>query len=391
MAVTNKAFPLGASLTRAELDADLHTIGARLRSDEPVSWVPALNGWYVTRRDLVGEILEDAERFTVDDPRFAVKQVMGPNMLGLDGPAHTRHRTPFEPEFKMSSVRQRLVATVDQAAAELVSGLSDRGHAEVRADLAAPLAVRVVGDVLGLDVEPDRLLGWYDDIVETMTAVSNGVVHHDARPPVMDRIGEEVKSVSKGRSTLLTAVASELGMDDVIANAAVVLFGGIETSETMTAGTFAHLLALDGARDIVETPGLLMKAIDESLRIEPPVAQIDRFATRDTTLADVNIGQGDFVVCSVAAANRDPEFYPEPDLFDPHRANARNHLAFAKGPHVCIGMHLARVETRAAIEAAFALLPGLRLDNEVSWSGSVFRKPEAVRVRWEPSSQERNP
>lgn len=384
----NQAFPFGAGLTRAELDVHLHTVGSRLRANEPVSWVPALNGWYVTRRDLVVEILTDAERFTVDDPRFAVKQVMGPNMLGLDGPAHTRHRTPFEPEFKMSSVRQRLVAKVEQAAVELVSNLSDRGQAEVRTDLAAPLAVRVVGDVLGLDVEPDRLLGWYDDIVETMTAVSNGLVHRDARPPVMDQIGEEVKSVSTGSSTLLTAVASELRMDDVIANAAVVLFGGIETSETMTASALAHLLELDDAREIVETPGLLTKAIDESLRIEPPVAQIDRFATRDTTLADVDIERGDFVVCSVAAANRDPAFYPEPDRFDPHRPNARNHLAFAKGPHLCIGMHLARVETRAAIEAAFALLPGLRLDNEVNWSGSVFRKPEAVRICWEPHASE---
>jgi len=137
-------FPLGADLTRMDLDSNLHDIAARLRRHEPVSWVPALNGWLVTRRGLMVEILTDANLFTVDDPRFAVRQVMGPNMLGLDGDEHTHHRTPFEPEFKMSSVRRHQVEGVERSAAELVFSLAGREEADIRRDLAAPLAVEVV-------------------------------------------------------------------------------------------------------------------------------------------------------------------------------------------------------------------------------------------------------
>ncbi len=376
-------FPIGATLTRADLDADLHEIVARLREHEPVSWLPALNGWMVTRRDLVVGILEDAIRFTVEDPRFAVMQVMGPNMLGVDGGEHARHRAPFEPEFRMSSVRSRLVKMVERTAAELVERISGRGEAELRADLAAPLAVRVVRDALGLDVDPDSLLGWYDDIVEALTAASDGTVEAESRPDAMDHIGSAVRSATEGRSALLSAAAVELEVDAVIANAAVVLFGGIETSETMTASAFGHLLAHPEAKSIVEQPDILVRAIDESLRMEPPVVQIDRFATADVDVGGVRIGAGDFVMASVAGANRDPESYLDADRFDPRRFNARTHLAFAKGPHTCIGMHLARAETRTVITAAFARLPGLRLARPVTWSGSVFRKPHEVRVRWE--------
>ncbi len=381
--MTPNTFPIGEALTRADLDADLHTICAELRADEPVSWIPALNGWMITERALVLEVLQDAELFTVDDPRFAVKQVMGPNMLGTDGAEQVRHRTPFEEDFKMSAVRRDLVAAAAEAAGELVAAVSGRDHAEVRRDLGAPLAVRVVGEALGLDVDPTELLGWYDDIVIAMTAVSDGAIGLDARPQVLDHIHDAVRAVSSGHSGLLTEVAKALPFDDVVANVAVILFGGIETSETMTATAFAHLLDSPDPVAIVQSPDLLARAIDESLRLEPAVVQIDRFATRPTRVGDVSIGAGDFVMCSAAGANRDPVFYPDPNRFDPHRPNARNHLAFAKGPHTCLGMHLARAETRVAITAAFAWFKNIRLAEPVEWSGSVFRKPHEVNITWD--------
>ncbi len=381
--MTNNTFPLGAELTRADLDADLHAICAQLRESEPVSWVPAFNAWLVTPRDLVMQVLEDSNLFTVDDPRFAVKQVMGPNMLSTDGLEQARHRAPFDQDFKMSSVRRELLQSVTDAASNLVAGLEGRGHAEVREDLGAPLAVRVVGHALGLEIDPAELLGWYDEIVAAMTMVSDGAVGTDARPAVMDNIATAVGEVSSGRSALLTEVSKNLAMPDVVANVAVILFGGIETSETMTASVFAHLLDSSDPASIVGSPAVLARAIDESLRLEPAVVQIDRFAARATRLGNVDIKAGDFVMCSVAGANRDPAFYDDPEQFDPNRANARTHLAFAKGPHTCLGMHLARAETRIAVETVFASLPGLRLHAPVEWSGSVFRKPHAVNVVWD--------
>ncbi|HSJ27908.1 MAG TPA: cytochrome P450, partial [Acidimicrobiia bacterium] len=96
----------------------------------------------------------------------------------------------------------------------------------------------------------------------------------------------------------------------------------------------------------------------------------------------VTIGAGDFVMVSVAAANRDPDAYPDPDRFDVTRENARTHLTFAQGPHHCVGLHLARAETRATLAAAFARLPGLRLAGTVELEGTVFRKPKAVPAAW---------
>ena len=111
---------------------------------------------------------------------------------------------------------------------------------------------------------------------------------------------------------------------------------------------------------------------------------IDRYATRDVTLGDAAIAAGDLVRISITAANRDPRTFPEPDRFDPGRENARRHLAFAAGPHVCVGMHLARLEAHVALATLLDRLPGLRLDpgRPAAIRGLVFRKPPSLHVRW---------
>jgi len=124
--------------------------------------------------------------------------------------------------------------------------------------------------------------------------------------------------------------------------------------------------------------------VEESLRLEPAAAVIDRYATRDVELAGARIHEGDFVEISLAGANRDPAYFPDPDRFDLHRENARHNIAFAHGPHVCIGMHLARLEAETAVERLFARLPGLRLDpaRPSAPRGLVFRKPPTLDVLW---------
>jgi cytochrome P450 len=108
---------------------------------------------------------------------------------------------------------------------------------------------------------------------------------------------------------------------------------------------------------------------------------VDRYATRDVDLGGAAILRGDQVTVSIAGANRDPDVFAEPDRFDIHRTNARQHLAFARGPHVCIGMDLARLEATTAL-AALLELPGLRIAEDAAPRGLVFRKPPAVHVRW---------
>ena len=117
------AFPLGAAITLADLDHDPHPWLARLRETEPVSWLPALHGWLVSRHDLAVAVMRDSAVFTVDDPRFSTARVVGPSMLSLDGAAHGRHRAPFTKGFGRAEIHARLAAFVVAEAGRLVAAM----------------------------------------------------------------------------------------------------------------------------------------------------------------------------------------------------------------------------------------------------------------------------
>ena len=378
----NRTFELGAGVTRQTLEADLHGVLRRLREHEPVSWIPALHGWMVTRRDLAIEVLRDPDRFTVDDPRFSTGQVLGPSMLSLDGTEHLRHRDPFADSLRMGRVREHFTEIVDSEARRLVEAIAPAGTADLRRELAGPLAVAVVAAALDMtDVDPVMMRAWYDDIVAAVSAASDGVIGISA-PAAVELLERRVRqTIDQGG--LLADARRTLSEAEVVSNTAVMLFGGVETSEGATANAFTHLLSHPDQLDLVLAhPDLLTRAVDESLRLEPSVCQLDRFATTDTVLGGVEVAAGDFVMVSVSAANRDAETYPDPDRFDVKRENARTHLAFAQGPHHCVGLHLARAETRAALAAALTRLSGLRLTAQPELEGTVFRKPKTVPVAW---------
>jgi cytochrome P450 len=203
-------------------------------------------------------------------------------------------------------------------------------------------------------------------------------------------LSARLKAVVDGADSdsLLASAArgsAELTDEQVISNAAVLLFGGTETTEGMIANTVLHLLERpERVQRVRAEPGLLDPAIEESLRLEPAAAVIDRYATTDTRLGGAEIAKGELVRLSIAAANRDPGVFEDPDRFDLDRTGARRHLAFAQGPHVCVGVHLARLETRAGIARLLERLPDLRLDPDrtATIRGLVFRKPPNLHVVW---------
>ena len=380
-------------MTLAQLEADPHPVLASLREHEPVSWLPALGGWLVTRRDHAMGVMRDPETFTVEDPRFSTGQVVGPSMLTLEGAEHKRHRDPFARPFRLDAVRERFTAPVTAETDRLIDAVAPAGAAELRRELAGPLATAAVMHALGLeDASTAQVLGWYDAIVASVTEITAG------RPPTeAGRRGFEdlraaiVPALARGpESSLVAAAAGEAGgleRGEVVSNAAVLLFGGIETTEGMIANAIAHLLSHpDQLAAVRAEPELLDNAIEESLRLEPAAAVIDRYATRDTELAGAPIAERELVVVSIAGANRDPSVFPDPDRFDVRRSNAKLHAAFAHGPHVCVGMHLARLEARTAVARVLERLPGLRLEpgRPPAPRGLVFRKPDALRVRWTP-------
>jgi cytochrome P450 len=377
--------------TLADFDEPYELL-ARLRQHEPVAWVDVLEGWLVTRRDIAMDVMNDPATFTVDDPRFTTGQVVGPSMLTLDGHEHRRHRTPFAGPFRLAAVRERFTALVAEETERLIDAFAPAGHAELRRSFAGPLAAATVMHALGLQgTDPAAVLGWYDGIVEAVDDLTKGrplgprgrasfAALREALEPALDR--------ERGDSLVADVASDAAGLerDEVVSNAAVLMFGGIETTEGMIANAVLHLLAHPEERARVEAdPGRLGDAIEESLRLEPAAAMVDRYATRDVRLARADIRRGDLVRISVTAANRDPAAFPAPDRFDVGRPNAGRHLAFARGPHVCIGMHLARLEAHTAVGRLLERLPGLRLDPDdpAAPRGLVFRKPPALRVVWD--------
>jgi cytochrome P450 len=381
-----------ARVSLEELDTDPHPVLARLRERAPACWVPELDGWLVTGYDTAVAVLRDAASFTVDDPRFTTARVTGPSMLSLDGPEHARHRGPFTRAFGRTAILERLAEFTAAEAARLADAIAPDGAAELRTSFAGPLAAAVMAEALGLraaGVSPGAVLGWYRDIVATVSGLPAGKPGVPADPvPVASfaALAAAVRAAARaadasGHASLLAeaAAAGALTGDELVSDAAVVLFGGIDTTEGMICNAILALGSQGAIGDLV--PAL----VEESLRLEPAAARVDRYATRDVTLGGARIRRGDAVIVSLTGANRDPATFPEPDRLDPRRPGADRHLAFARGPHFCLGARLARLETVTAVTTLLGRLPGLRPapGQPAEVRGLVFRKPLELHVTWD--------
>jgi cytochrome P450 len=338
---------------------------------------------------LAVEVMRDDETFTVDDARFSTNQVVGSSMLSTDGAEHSRHRQPFVSAFTARTTREYFVDFVAEESARLVAAVAPRHEAELRTAVAGPLAAGCMQRALGLeDIPVDRLLSWYATIVQAVVDVTAGSplpgVARAAYEALTGAVRTSIAASDGGFLGQVASVAGALTTSELFSDTAVLLFGGIETTEGMIANLVHHVLRDPSALAAVRADSaLLATAVEESLRLEPAAAVVDRYATRDVEISGAHIRSNDLVVVSLAGANRDPEVFADPDRFDLARPDLRRQLAFAQGPHVCLGMHLARLETAAAMGAILDL-PGLELDLErsVAPRGLVFRKPPAVWARW---------
>ena len=374
-------------LTLEHLSGDPHAALAELRAREPVAWIDDMGGWLVTAREPALSVMRGPGTFTVDDPRFTTAQVVGPSMLSRDGNEHDRHRGPFKRGFRLDRIRAGFAEPVRREALALLEPIATTGRADLRSAFTGPLAARIVAELLGLaDVPAESVLGWYRSIVAAVSQLTaGGEVPAPAREAVAELNRQLTRSLrAPGGDGLLAAALAARGLteDETLSNAAVIMFGGIDTTDGMLANAIWHLLRTPPQLELVlDGRASYAQALEESLRLEPAAAFIDRYARGDTTLAGAAIAAGDLVRVSIAAANRDPATFPDPDRFDVRRENARLHVAFAHGPHVCLGMHLARLEGVAGLELLFGRLAGLRLDaGATPPEGLVFRRPAQLPV-----------
>jgi cytochrome P450 len=394
-AARRERFPAGAGIAFADLEeAGREAVLDRLREAEPVSWVAALGGWLVTGHAEVRQMLSPRAGTTVEAEENLVRASLGRMMLTTDGDEHTRLRSPFERPFRMRDVGALFGEAIAAETEALLDGLVPDGQCEIGEAFAAPFAVRMTGRVLGLSLDDvARIDGFYSAFAGAM------VYDGDPEPQrLADGARAELDAVlhadlARCRREPDASITSEVsndrdaGVDDdeTVAQLRVIMFGGIETIQAAIMNTLLLLLRDPAQLEAVHADrALLSSAVEESLRLIPPVAFIERWTSGPTTIGTVDLGPGEFLGASVLAANRDPRAFPDPLRYDVHRENARRHLAFSFGEHFCLGAHLARLEVTEALGRLLDRLPGLRLVDCEEPAGFAFRRPARLELAWRP-------
>lgn len=392
-----RRFPAGAATEFADLEEHRRAEALdRLREVEPVSWVPALGGWLVTSYPLARNVLSRTHDFTVWAEPNLVRASLGVMMLTTDSPEHERQRLPFDEPFRRRAVRERFEARVAARAERLLDALAPRGSCELASAFAAPFAIGVAGDILGLSLDDvPKIQGFYEAFAGAMVYDGDPEPQRraDAARTALNEIlhGELARVRSGPDGSITAAVANDhaagLTDDEIVAQLRVILFGAIETVESMVVNALLLLLENPDALAAVQAePGLVPNAVEEGMRIIPPVAFIERWTSAPTLLGDVELARGEFVGISTLAANRDPEIFADPLRFDVRRENARQHLAFSFGVHHCLGFNMARLQGALAVQAILGRLSGLELARRPEPHGFAFRRPPELHLRWRASA-----
>jgi cytochrome P450 len=336
--------------------------------------------------------------------------VMGRTLLELEGAEHRASRALVSPSFRSALLERWRADLVEVVVHELIDRFAPRGRAELAREFTFAFPVQVIARIMGLPREDyvrfqrlsiELLNVVYDWECGLAASVSlkgyfDGILAERRRNPRDDLISTLAESEIDG---------ARLTDDEIFAFLLLILPAGVETTYRASGNLLVALLTepapatmqseamrrsgataplLDALRS---DRGMLRGAIEEALRWEPPITTVVRTAVRDCELGGVAIPAGTTVSVSVAAANRDPARYPDPDRFDPSRRNIA-HLTFGGGPHLCLGMHLARMEAAVALDALLDRLPDLRLDPTApapQVAGVAFRSPAALPVEFTPA------
>ena len=340
--------------------------------------------------DAAETVLRDPVTYSSDIYGEIMGPVLGRSILQMDGEEHRLHRLLVMPAFRRSMLARWESTIVGDVVRELVDGMEPRGSADLVREFTFEFPVRVIARILGLpESERMRFARWSLELLSVSRNPERGFAASAALRDYFAAVVEDRRR--SPREDLITDLAQaeiegeRLTDDEVFAFLRLLLPAGVETTYRSSSNLLHSLLTRPALLDEVRGDRrLLAPAIEEGLRHEPPILFIVRRVAVDTVLAGVPLKAGATVMVSVGAAGRDPAVYPDPDAFDIRRQNL-GHLTFGHGPHICLGMHLARLETRVAISALLDRLPGLRLDpdgRQADVAGVFFRSPLALPVVW---------
>lgn len=351
---------------------DAHAAG------KTIEHIPEMNAHVVYSYDLCSEATGRPQDFSNDfgammgaaDPEIDAILAEGwdnpPTLLTADAPVHTRNRKLVNLAFSAPRVNA-IEADMRVKSVELIEGFADAGECEFVEAFAVPLPVAMIAQQIGLDNDPAQVKAWSDAAVDRFSQmISRERQLECARSFVEYQRYMKAKIDDRranGGDDLLTdlveaRVEGETPLTDpeIMSIMQQFMVAGNETTTSTLAGGLLQLIrnpdqmalakAAAGGRD----PKLIQNLVEESLRYETPTAGMWRIVTTDTELGGVALAKGSLLQLRYAAANRDPAKYPDPDKFDVTRQNARSHLAFGKGPHMCVGNMLSRKEMFVAFD-----------------------------------------
>ena len=358
-------------LLDAEVLANPYPLFHRLRSEDPVHWDPFLHAWVVTRYKDVVTVLHhySAERTPTPEQLSRmglsllnpIAQVMVKQMLFLDAPAHTRLRSLAAYAFTPARV-EVLRGHIRDITNRLLEKVEAQGRMDVIADLAEPLPCIVTAEMLGVPVKDhQQLKAWSQDFAEML---GNFQHNPDRAPRVLKSVSEMTayfrsamrEQRLRPRGGLVSSLMSaeiqgdRLTEEEVIANCIVTMVGGQETTTNLIGNGILSLLRNpDQLEKLRSDFSLIPSATEELLRYESPSQHTARLASEDTILGGQWIRKRQAVIAVMAAGNRDPERFPDPDRLDIARTDNR-HLAFGWAAHFCFGAALARIEGQTTFE-----------------------------------------
>jgi amino acid adenylation domain-containing protein len=369
-----------------EVLANPYPLFARLRREDPVHWDPFLHAWIVTRYGDVMEVLHtfSADRTPTPEQLSAmgleqlnpIAQVMVKQMLFMDAPAHTRLRSLASKAFtpaRVEGLRDHIREIVDR----LLNGIEPKGGMDVIAEFAEPLPAIVTAELLGVPVKDwQRLKAWSANFAEML----GNFQHNPEHAPVMRQTVEEMTAYFRDAvreiqanpregliHSLITAEidGDRLTEEEIVANSIVTMVGGQETTTNLIGNGLLTLLRNPAEMERLNGDlALVPSAVEEMLRYESPSQHTARLAPDERELGGKRIQKRQAVIAVMAAANRDPERFPDPDRFDITRGDNR-HLAFGYAAHFCFGAPLARAEGQIAFERMLSRLANIRLEPQM--------------------------
>jgi len=373
-----------AGVVRGAPRTDVYAGYERLRRRGDLARSP-LGVRSVTSRALCGEVLHDP-RFGVEMPtgmtssagmlEFAAAGPLSGSFVELDPPEHTRLRRLTAPAFRPKLIRD-FAPAVEGALAEVLDPLTGRDEFDLMAEVASPFPIAVISRLLGIpagDAAEFRRIGVL--VGQSLDGVRNVRQALDLRQARRDlemlflRLAAERRSEPHGDVLTLLAMAQQdgrLAARDLVATCGLLLVAGFETTVNLIGNGLAALQRDRSQWQALVTDTARAEAVvEEALRFDPPVQMTARTAQQDLEVDGVRLAQGTVLVLMLAAANRDPAAYSQPDRFDPDRSGEPEHLAFSSGIHYCLGAPLARLEGAIAFRALaergpnLTVLPGAR-------------------------------